>query len=148
MENSQRNQISDNSITQLPIAALRQKWAELWGVAPHARIGRTMLEKSLEFRLWEQETGGISAEQQSRLDNLVASYKRNRNFFDENMADIKPGTRIVRAHKGQRHSVLVSADGYEYKDKKYSSLSEVAFAITGTRWNGWTFFGLKRRAKK
>lgn len=148
MQKTQRNQRYDNSIARLPLAELRQKWAEYWSVMPHARIGRTMLEKSLEFKLWEQETGGLSAEQQSRLDNLITSYKRNHNFFDDNMTDIKPGTRLVRIYKGQRYSVLVSADGYEYRDKKYSSLSEIASNITGTRWNGWIFFGLKRRTKK
>lgn len=132
----------------MPLDELRRRWAAAWGREPHARIGRSLLEVSLEFALWEQETGGLSDAQRARLANLVTAYKRNPRLFEADIGGIKPGTRLVRMHKGQRHSVLVDADGYDYKDKKYSSLSEVAFDITGTRWNGWIFFGLKRRGKQ
>lgn len=135
-------------MSPLPLDELRRRWAAVWRREPHARIGRTLLEVSLEFALWEQETGGLSSAQRARLDNLITAYKRNPRLFEADIEGIKPGTRLVRMHKGQRHSVLVQANGYEYKDKKYSSLSEVAFDITGTRWNGWVFFGLKRRSKK
>ena len=144
----QKISLPDNNIAPIPLVELRQKWAACWGRAPHSSIGRQLLIMSLEYRQWEQETDGLSAAQQARLDNLIAAYKRNPNFFDEFMEDIRPGTRLVRMHRGQRHSVLVVAGGYEYKDKKYSSLSEVATAITGTRWNGWVFFGLKKRSKR
>lgn len=145
MQEKETNQA--DCLTNLPLLILRQKWEACWGKTPHPRIGRQLLIKSLEYRRW-QETGGLSAAQQARLDNLITAYKRNPDFFDEFMEDIRPGTRLVRMHRGQRHSVLVVAGGYEYRDKKYSSLSEVASEITGTRWNGWVFFGLKKRSKK
>lgn len=145
MRKIQRNQSSDNSITQLSLPELRQKWAECWGMAPHVLIGRTMLEKSLEFKLRELETGGLAPEQQARLDQLIKNYKRNPRCFDDNEPEIKPGTRLVRMHKGARHVVFVLAKGYEYKNAKYSSLSEIASRITGCRRNGWAFFGLKRK---
>lgn len=135
----------DNTITQLPLTELRQKWAKLWGMAPHPLIGRTMLEKSLEFKLKEHETGGLAPEHQARLDQLVKSYKRNPRCFDDNEPEIKPGTRLVRMHNGVRHTVLVLAQGYEYKGVKYKSLSQLASQITGCRRNGWDFFGLKRK---
>ena len=135
----------DNNIAQLSLEELRQKWAKYWGLEPHPLIGRTMLEKSLEFKLREQETGGLAPEQQARLDQLIKTYKRNLRCFDDNEPAIKPGTRLVRTHDGTRHAVLVLAQGYEYKGAKYNSLSQIASLITGCRRNGWEFFGLKRK---
>jgi len=132
----------------MPLAELRAKWAALWNIEPHARIGRAMLEKSLEFKIREARGEGLNAKQQKRLDKLVAAYKRNPKFFDEGLSELKPGVRLVKQYNGEYHSVLVRADSFEYRDKLYGSLSEVAFTITGTRWNGWVFFGLKKRGGK
>jgi hypothetical protein len=62
-------------------------------------------------------------------------------------SDAKPiaGTRLVREYRGVEHTVTVLADGYEWQGRPYQSLSAVARAITGTRWNGLTFFGLKHQ---
>ena len=135
----------DNKIAQLSLVELRQKWAKCWGIAPHPLIGRTMLEKSLEFKLRELEAGGLAPEQQARLEQLIKAYKRNPRCFDDSEPQIKPGTCLVRTHKGARHSVLVQARGFEYKGVIYESLSQVATLIVGCRRNGWEFFGLKRK---
>lgn len=134
----------DNNIAQIPLAELRQKWANLWGIRPHARIGRQMLEKSLEFKL----RGGLPAQQQARLDHLIAAYRRKPKSFDQGAAGLKPGTKLIRTFKGGRHMVLVKLDGFEYREKVYGSLSEIASVITGTKWNGWVFFGLKKKGEK
>jgi hypothetical protein len=62
-------------------------------------------------------------------------------------ADDKPiaGTRLIREWQGVEHTVTVLNDGYEWQGRPYRSLSAIARAITGTRWNGWIFFGLKNR---
>ena len=143
-----KTQLSHNiigNLTSLSLGDLRQKWSAAWGREPHPRIGRTMLLKSLEYKVLEQETCALVSEQRQRLEQLIKSYKRNPNFFDENTPTLKPGTRLVRNWNGKRYSVLVQNAGYEYKSKTYSSLSQVAFEITGTRWNGWVFFGLKKK---
>ena len=145
MQKTQRNQWHDNSIARMPLAELRQKWAEYWGVQPHALIGRTMLEKSLAYRLHERETGESPPDIQARLDQLIKNYRRSPKCFDENRSEIKPGTRLVRHYNGQRYSVLVQAKGYEYRGAIYGSLSNIASEITGNRRNGWDFFGLKRK---
>ena len=67
--------------------------------------------------------------------------KRARSAQDRPIA----GTRLVREWKGVEHSVTVRDDGYEYQGRPYKSLSAIARLITGTRWNGWTFFGLKNQ---
>lgn len=133
------------NLKKLPLNELRQMWADAWGIEPHARIGQKMLIKSLEFKNLERDAGGFTVEQCQRLEQLIKSYKRNSNFFDENTTALKPGTRLIRHWKGTRHSVLVQNVGYEYKAKTYKSLSEIAFQITGTRWNGWVFFSLKKK---
>jgi hypothetical protein len=145
MEKNQTNQRPDNSIAQPSLPELRKKWAQCWGMEPHARIGRGLLEKSLEFKLREASGCGLSAEQQRRLDHLITTYKRNPKNFNEGSSELKPGVRLVKNYKGEHHSVLVCADGFEYREKYYGSLSEIATVITGTRWNGWVFFGLKKR---
>lgn len=129
-------------LTNLSIEELRREWASAWGLPPHTRIGRRMLEKSLAYK---QRRQSLTAEQQKRLEQLSKQYKRNPNSFDENVPVLKPGTRLVRNWNGTRHSVLVQAAGYEYKGKIYGSLSQIASEITGTRWNGWIFFGLKKK---
>lgn len=129
-------------LTNLSIEELRREWAMAWGINPHVRIGRSMLEKSIAYKRCGQ---GVSADQQKRLEQLIKQYKRNPNCFDENVPVLKPGTRLVRNWNGTKHSVLVQAAGYEYKSKIYGSLSQIASEITGTRWNGWIFFSLKKK---
>ena len=55
------------------------------------------------------------------------------------------GTRLIREWQGEEHVVTVTSDGFEWQGRPYKSLSAIARAITGTRWNGWVFFGLKSR---
>ncbi len=127
----------------LSLNELRQMWAQAWGKEPHARIGRTMLEKSLEYKSRENEGNELPLEQQTKLVELVKKYKHSSSEF-EKRTTLKPGTRLVRLHEGKKHTVLVKVDGYEYAGKIYTSLSKIANDITGKNWNGWVFFGLKK----
>ena len=135
------------NLGNLPLNELRQIWAEEWRKEPHARIGRTMLEKSVEYKFKERSDSKLTPEQSSRLSELIRAYKRNVSSFEiDNI--LKTGTRLVRLHGGKKHVVLVKADGFEYEDRLYSSLSKIANEITGKNWNGWVFFGLKKPRKK
>ncbi|MEZ5813637.1 MAG: DUF2924 domain-containing protein [Alphaproteobacteria bacterium] len=126
------------------LTELRKTWAEYWGKKPHNKIGRVMLERSLEFKKWEEEQD-ISQNVQNRLNELIKNYRRNPACFDDQQNILKPGTKIVRTFKGKRHDVTVLAKGFEYRGKHYTSLSQIASEITGSRWNGWVFFGLKQK---
>ncbi len=130
------------NLEKLPLNELRQMWAIAWGRTPHGTMGRTMMIESLKYKRWEQETGGLKTEQQSRLNELIKAYKRNPESF-EKMANLKPGTRLVRIWKNKKHCVTVIGDGFEYDGQTYKSLSKIANEITGKHWNGWTFFGIK-----
>jgi hypothetical protein len=122
---------------------LRARWAELWSITPHRGIGPTLMQKSIDYKWQERDGGGLTVEQRAQLDQLMKQYKRNPGIFDERCSALKPGTRLIRKWKGKQHSVLVKAHGFEYQDKHYTSLSQIANNITGTRWNGHVFFGLK-----
>lgn len=136
------------NLSNLSLSELRQIWPAAWGMEPHAKIGRTMLIKSIEYKRREHATGGLSRDLQQRLKTLVAAYKRNPRYFDEGLHGLKPGTRLVKTWREKRHTVLVVKNGFEYEERIYTSLSEIAATITGSRWNGWVFFALKKHNRK
>lgn len=136
------------NLNELPLAELRQQWAQAWGIQPHIHIGRKMLVQSLEYKRQEQAAGGIPPDVQQRLKALITAYKRNPRYFDEGLHGLKPGTRLVKTWREKRHAVLVTKYGFEYDGKTYTSLSEIASTITGSRWNGWVFFGIKKQSQK
>lgn len=128
---------------KLSLRELRQMWAVTWGGKPHSRIGRNMLERSLEYKIKDNIRKILTADQEARLFELIRKYKRNPGSFETDPI-LKPGTRLVRLHRGKKHAVLVKVDGFEYAGKNYTSLSKIANDITGKNWNGWVFFGLKK----
>ncbi len=134
-------------LRKMPLNILRQMWGEAWGRKPHARIGRTMLERSLELKIRENQGYGFSPDQNEQLSKLIKQYNKRSSSF-EYCATLKHGTRLVRMHSGKKHSVLVKHDGFEYSGKTYTSLSKIANDITGKKWNGWVFFGIKNAGQK
>lgn len=134
------------NLEHLPLNELRQMWANAWKIKPHARIGRTMLQRSLEFKILERECGSLRPDIQEQLDYLIKKYKRETPC--ERNISLKPGTRLVRTHEGKKHVVIVEMNGFEFEGRKYKSLSKIANEITGKHWNGWMFFGLKKADTK
>jgi hypothetical protein len=100
--------------------------------------------------LQEQAFGGLKPAYKRRLRQLAESFDRDSGRVAKavsSSARIKPGTRLIRQWDGQTHQVTVAEDGFEYKGERYKSLSEIARLITGTRWSGPLFFGLKQSQK-
>jgi len=129
------------------IAELKQQWRELCGSEPPP-YNRKFLESRLAYRIQELAFGGLKPETVARLEvlgdqldggNVVL--RRIRAGEDRPVA----GTRLVREYQGIQHTVTVLQDGFEYEGRPYRSLSAIARTITGTRWNGWSFFGLRSR---
>lgn len=137
--------IEEQTVKSLTIAELRAQWSKAWGFAPHWRIGRKMLEHSLIFKLREAKGYGLTDEQMQRLNQLVTAVKRNPHYFDQGHSTLKPGTKLLRCWKGTIHTVIVTAEGFDYQGKVYTSLSKIACDITGSHWNGWLFFGLRKK---
>jgi Protein of unknown function (DUF2924) len=126
--------------------ALRQQWRELFGAEPPA-YNRRFLESRLAYRIQELAYGGLKPETIARLEALGEKLDGGKISVRRMRGEDRPivGTRLVREHDGVEHRVTVLQGGYEYEGRRYRSLSAIARAITGTRWNGWRFFGLRHR---
>ncbi|MBA3516534.1 MAG: DUF2924 domain-containing protein, partial [Rhizobiales bacterium] len=103
------------------------------------------IESRLAYRIQELAYGGLKPETIERLEALGEQLDGANVVVRKARADDRPiaGTRLIREWQGVEHCVTVLHDGHEYQGRPYKSLSAVARAITSTRWNGWTFFGLK-----
>ena len=129
-----------------PTKELKTQWRELFETEPPT-FNRRYLESRLAYRIQELAYGGLKPETVRRLEMLGEQLDGGNITLRRIRADLKPiaGTRLVREWQGIEQTVTVLADGYEWQGRPYRSLSSVARAITGTRWNGWIFFGLKSR---
>ena len=125
---------------------LKQQWRELFAAEPPP-YNRRFLETRLAYRVQELAYGGLKPETIRRLEELGEQLDGGNPVLRRIRGDDMPltGTRLVREYQGVDHSVTVLHDGFEYQGRPYQSLSAIARAITGTRWNGWLFFGLKNR---
>jgi Protein of unknown function (DUF2924) len=113
--------------------------------AAPARLPRHLLFRILAYRLQADGLGDLDAEAFRLLDRSAspADVGRLAAKFNQRRTDLKAGTVLIREWDDQLHRVMVLADGFAWNDKIYPSLSKVAFAMTGTRWNGPRFFGLQ-----
>jgi hypothetical protein len=126
------------------IGTLKARWRELFGSEPPP-YNRRFLESRLAYRIQELAYGGLSADTVRRLEALAADLptKGSKRVRHKNSDRPVSGTRLIREWKGVEHQVTVRDADFEYQGRPYKSLSAVARAITGTRWNGLVFFGLK-----
>ncbi len=135
------------SLHGLDKAALRAQWFELFK-RPAPELRRDLLIRILAYRIQEQAYGGLSPRTRSRLRRLARLFEKGPRAALPSAPTIKPGTRLLRQWQGQTHVVTVIEGGFEYKGKRYASLSQIARLITGTRWSGPLFFGLKGNAQR
>ena len=124
---------------------LKQQWRQLFDTQPPP-YNRRFLESRLAYRIQELAYGGLKPETVARLEALGEQLDGGNVVVRRTRVDDKPiaGTRLIREYQGIEHSVTVLNDGFEWQGRPYRSLSAIARAITGTRWNGWTFFGIRR----
>jgi hypothetical protein len=136
------------ALSTAPTADLKQQWRELFGKEPPA-FNRAYLQSRLAYRIQELAYGGLKSETVARLEALGEKLDGGNVTLRRLRADDRPiaGTRLLREYQGVEHVVTVLQDGFEYEGRPYRSLSAIARAITGTRWNGWTFFGLRGRGE-
>jgi hypothetical protein len=133
------------SLPDLSKPILCSLWRQLFKNEPPLKTRRELMLRVIAYRLQEQEFGGLSEAQCRRLRQLSSALKANPNAAVSTRPLIKPGTRLLRQWKDQVHVVEVASEGYQYKGARYESLSEIARLITGTRWSGPLFFGLKSK---
>ena len=129
-----------------PIAQLKQQWRELYGKEPPS-FNKAYIQSRLAYRIQELAYGGLKPETRARLEALGEQLDGGNVVLRRIRADNRPlpGTRLIREYDGVQHVVTVRADDFEFEGRPYRSLSAIARHISGTRWNGWTFFGLRAR---
>jgi hypothetical protein len=124
---------------------LRTLWRDLFEVEP-PRYNRRFLVSRLAYRIQELEYGELEPATVERLETLGDDLDGGKAEVRRRRVDDRPvaGTRLIREYQGVEHCVTVLANGFDYQGRPYKSLSAIARAITGTRWNGWVFFGVRR----
>ena len=134
------------ALKTMALPDLKTEWRTLFGAEPPG-YNRRFLESRLAYRIQELAYGGLKPETRKRLEALGDIYDSDDVTTRRIRHDARPvaGTRLVREYRGTEHTVTVLADGYEWQGRPYRSLSAIARAITGTRWNGLVFFGIKRQ---
>jgi hypothetical protein len=111
------------------------------------RLPRDLLVRSIAWQMQAKQFGSVPRSTIRELDRLNAQLAKSGDLDLEREVRLKPGTRLIREWKGSTYRVEVLADGFLMEDRRYASLSHVARAITGTRWSGPRFFGLKQRER-
>lgn len=126
-----------------PIVDLRKRYRELFKSEPPKAFGPDLLRRSIAHRIQERAYGGLSAASQRQLDQLVKLAAAKPEARLELPQRIKPGSELVRTWNRRTYRVRVLEKGFAYDGKTFASLSEIATSITGTKWNGPRFFGLR-----
>lgn len=132
----------DHQLTELETmskADLKDRWPRLTG-RPVPKVSEAMLRLAVAYELQAKVLGGLSRKAKQRLDQVAAAKTQT--------SDVRPGMRLVREFGGKVHMVTVGSESQIiWNEREWRSLSEVARAITGTRWSGPAFFGLKDKRR-
>lgn len=150
------------ALDKLTVAELVEKYREVFGVPTRTR-NKDFLRKRVAWRIQELAEGGLSEKALARIEQLAPeapvrwrattatsgaepAIEATTPQRDPRLPPV--GSILHRTHGGMDHQVTVLEDGFEHQGERYASLSRVARAIAGTPWNGFLFFGLKRRSEK
>jgi len=132
------------TLPSLNKAQLLAIWAEHFSKDPPSGLRKELMVPILAYRMQEREFGGLSHGARRRLREVATSL--NTEKPSQERADSAPqtGTRLLRMWRGEVHEVIATGNGYLYRGQTYSSLSRIARDITGTRWSGPLFFGVRK----
>lgn len=137
MKKAERITQEVRALETLDLHGLRDEWRKRYGDPPKMR-SRELLARLLAWRIQADAFGGLDAA-------TIRLLKSDR--VPPPKPQLEPGERLFREWQGRRHDVDVLEKGFRYAGNDYRSLSEIARVITGTRWNGLRFFGLREQAK-
>jgi hypothetical protein len=135
-------------LAELPAATaaeLRATWRECWR-RPAPNIGPDLLRRGIAWKLQSRVHGDIPTSTRKDVASLIQRLRNGEPVLSERSVSLRPGTRLVREWRGKTHHVVVLNGGFEHEGRLYTSLTQIASAITGVHWSGPVFFGLKKRA--
>jgi hypothetical protein len=132
----------------LDFKGLRLRWQSVVQRSPPNHLPRHLLFAIIAYRIQVDRFGGLDRETEQVLDRTVsietgAAASARLVSFDQKRTKLTPGTVLVREWDRHSQRVMVMPDGFAWNGQTYDSLSKVAYAITGTKWNGPRFFGLR-----
>ncbi|MDX2094420.1 MAG: DUF2924 domain-containing protein [Alphaproteobacteria bacterium] len=132
-------------LPSLDRAALTAAWQTAYGTEPPRSISHPLMLRALAYHMQEQALGGLKPSMQRYLIKIAEDGHAAR-ATAVSVTQVKPGTRLLREWHGVSHEVTVLDDGVYYQGQRYRSLSQIAQVITGAKWSGPLFFGLKKEA--
>jgi hypothetical protein len=139
------NGLTLDDLPKMSRSALFETWAKVVGKPPLQSASRELLVNTIAWYLQARQLGGLTPSVQRKLERLALAIERGESVRPLTATDrLRPGTTLERAWRGETHIVAVVADGFTYRGRDYRSLSQIARRITGTRWNGPAFFGLRQ----
>lgn len=139
----------DLDFGDLTIKELRQRWMKAFGNPPPARASRDLLELGCGWHVQSKAFGGLDRATRERIAALVTDLQSGKKpGSSQRRTDLNPGVTLVREWSGRTFQVQVLEKGFLYDHKVWGSLSEIAREITGARWNGPKFFGLRQVQKE
>src|SRR6516165_7647662 len=141
-------------LRDLDLNGLRVRWRNAFGKPAPEHLTRYLLFRIIAYRLQADRFGDLDAEtlkvlkQAAGNEDPASAVSKNLAQLDQRRFAPPPGTVLVREWDRTSHRVMVMPDGYAWNGKSFDSLSQVALAITGTKWNGPRFFGLRDRRQQ
>jgi hypothetical protein len=126
---------------------LQRRWETLFGHPAPTRVRRDLLRRVIAYRIQEEAYGGLKPATVRQLRRMAEDLKSGCTPTASPTASLRPGARLMREWNGDTHVVDVTPDGFTWRGKAYRSLSVIAREITGARWSGPRFFGLKDARK-
>ena len=135
----------------LDLRGLRARWQSVFGGSAPAHLPKHLLLAIIAYRLQADRFGDLDHETRLVLDRTGvkesgAATSARLMTLDMKRTELMPGTVLVREWDRKSQRVMVMANGFAWNGQTYDSLSKVALAITGTKWNGPRFFGLREKA--
>jgi Protein of unknown function (DUF2924) len=132
------------TLPSLNKAQLLAIWAENFSKDPPPNLRKELMVPILAYRMQEREFGGLSHGARRRLRDVAASLNTEKPSQERSDSAPQTGTRLLRVWRGEMHEVIAAGNGYLYRGQTYTSLSRIAREITGTRWSGPLFFGVRK----
>ena len=136
------------NLGNLGLEQLDQAWCDLFEADRPRRVCGDLLIKALGYRLQEKAIGGLKPSTRRLLERWGRNVAERSPLAEPARTQMKAGTVLVRAWHGVTHRATVLDDGFDFDGERFRSLSEIARKITGVRWSGPLFFGLKSSAKE